>query len=360
MISKLNTLIKEVDERLDKYEIFEAGRLLQDFTDELSNWYVRRGRERYWGSEMTDDKAAAYTTLYTVLVTLAKLTAPFTPFIAESIYRNLVPAFYKDAPESVHLCDFPVCDESVIDEELEAGMEEVLKVVELGRAARNASNIKNRQPLSKIMVASERKVKLGEDLLAIARDELNVKDFENLESAGDYIIYKLKPQLKTLGPKYGKRLGDIKKFLETCDAAEVVATVKAGRTYSVELGGETVEFTYDDLLISSESAEGYVSASDAGMTVVLDVHLTPELIAEGVEREIVSRLQTMRKEAGFEVTDRINVYYRADGEAGKVLEEKAADIAASVLAASVKEGEGGYTKEWELNGENIVLSVEKI
>ncbi|MBQ7165040.1 MAG: isoleucine--tRNA ligase [Clostridia bacterium] len=360
VISKLNTLIKEVDERLDKYEIFEAGRLLQDFTDELSNWYVRRGRERYWGSEMTDDKAAAYTTLYTVLVTLAKLTAPFTPFIAESIYRNLVPAFYKDAPESVHLCDFPVCDESVIDEELEAGMEEVLKVVVLGRAARNASNIKNRQPLSKIMVASERKVKLGEDLLAIARDELNVKDFENLESAGDYIIYKLKPQLKTLGPKYGKRLGDIKKFLETCDAAEVVAAVKAGRTYSVELGGETVEFTYDDLLISSESAEGYVSASDAGMTVVLDVHLTPELVAEGVEREIVSRLQTMRKEAGFEVTDRINVYYRADGEAGKVLEEKAADIAASVLAASVKEGEGGYTKEWELNGENIVLSVEKI
>ena len=333
---------------------------MQDFTDELSNWYVRRGRERYWGSEMTDDKAAAYTTLYTVLVTLAKLTAPFTPFVAESIYRNLVPSFYKNAPESVHLCDFPVCDESVIDAELEAGMEEVLKVVELGRAARNASNIKNRQPLAKIMVSSERKVKLSEELLAIARDELNVKEFENLENAAEYIVYKLKPQLKTLGPKYGKHLGEIKKFLETCNAFEVVAEVKAGKTYSAVLGGETVEFTYDDLLISSESAEGYVSASDAGMTVVLDAHLTAELIAEGVEREIVSRLQTMRKEAGFEVTDRINVYYKAAGNVAGVIETHAPSIAASVLAAGVKEGEGGFVKEWDVNGEKVILSVEKI
>ena len=333
---------------------------MQDFTDELSNWYVRRGRERYWGSEMTDDKAAAYTTLYTVLVTLAKLTAPFTPFVAESIYRNLVPSFYKNAPESVHLCDFPVCDESVIDAELEAGMEEVLKVVELGRAARNASNIKNRQPLAKIMVSSERKVKLSEELLAIARDELNVKEFENLENAAEYIVYKLKPQLKTLGPKYGKHLGEIKKFLETCNAFEVVAEVKAGKTYSAVLGGETVEFTYDDLLISSESAEGYVSASDAGMTVVLDAHLTAELIAEGVEREIVSRLQTMRKEAGFEVTDRINVYYKAAGNVAGVIETHAPSIAASVLAAGVNEGEGGFVKEWDVNGEKVILSVEKI
>ncbi|MBQ9710612.1 MAG: isoleucine--tRNA ligase, partial [Clostridia bacterium] len=255
IISKTNTLIKEVDEHLDRYEIFEAGRKLQDFTDELSNWYVRRGRERYWGSEMTEDKAAAYTTLYTVLVTLAKLTAPFTPFVAENIYRNLVPAFYKDAPESVHLCDFPVCDESKIDPALEAGMAEVLDIVVLGRAARNSSNIKNRQPLAKIMVASERKAELSEGLLAIARDELNVKQFEKMTNAGEYVVYKLKPQLKTLGPKYGKHLGSIKKFLEECDAAKVVATVKSGESYKVTLGDAEIELSYDDLLISSESVE---------------------------------------------------------------------------------------------------------
>ncbi len=360
IISKLNTLIKDVDEHLQNYEIFEAGRLLQDFTDELSNWYVRRGRERYWGSEMTEDKAAAYTTLYTVLVTLAKLTAPFTPFVAESMYLNLVPAFYKDAPESVHLCSFPKCDESAIDPALEAGMEEVLKVVVLGRAARNASNIKNRQPLKKIMVVSEHGADLSEGLLAIARDELNVKEFEKLDTATDYITYKLKPQLKTLGPKYGKLLGEIKKFLETCNAAEVVATVKSGETYKVELVGQPVEFAYDDLLISSESAEGYVSASDESMTVVLDAHLTPELIDEGIEREIVSRLQTMRKEAGFEVTDRVTVGYKADGNAAGVLAERAESISAAVLASAVKPELSGYQKEWDINGEAVTLSVQKI
>jgi len=361
IISKTNTLIREVDKHLENYEIFEAGRLLQDFTDELSNWYVRRGRERYWGSDMTDDKAAAYTTLYTVLVTLAKLTAPFTPFVAESIYQNLVPAFYKDAPESVHLCDFPVADESAIDPELEAGMAEVLDIVVLGRAARNSSNIKNRQPLGKIMVASERKVQLSEGLLTIARDELNVKDYEKLDNASGYINYKLKPQLKTLGPKYGKHLGAIRAFLESCDAASIVATVKAGETYKTQLNGADIELTYDDLLISSESAQGYVSASEGGMTVVLDVHLTPELIDEGIEREIVSRLQTMRKEAGFEVTDRITVSYAADGNAGRVLKERADQIASAVLANALTEGvaEGGYTKDWDINGEAATLSVKK-
>ncbi len=360
IISKLNTLIGQVDERLEKYEIFEAGRLLQDFTDELSNWYVRRGRERYWGKEMTDDKAAAYTTLYTVLVTLAKLTAPFTPFVAESMYQNLVPAFYKDAPQSVHLCSFPVRDESAEDPVLEAGMAEVLDIVVLGRAARNASNIKNRQPLNKIMVASERKVELTEGLLAIARDELNVKQFEKLDNATEYVVYKLKPQLKTLGPKYGKSLGLIKQFLESCNAAEVVATVKAGQTYKVNLGGNDIEFAYDDLLISSESVEGFVSASEGGMTVVLDVHLTQELIDEGIEREIVSRLQTMRKEYGLEVTDRINVGFVAEGNIKKVITERAASIALAVLANTVGEGDvGGYVKEWDINGEKATLSVVK-
>ena len=358
IISKLNTLVKEVDRHLENYEIFEAGRLLQDFTDELSNWYVRRGRERYWGSTMTDDKAAAYTTLYTVLITLAKLTAPFTPFLAESMYRNLVPAFYGNAPESVHLCDFPVCDEEAIDPELEAGMEEVLKIVVLGRAARNASNIKNRQPLSKIMVVYEG-AKLKEGLIEIARDELNIKNFERLESATEYISYKLKPQLKTLGPKYGKLIGEIRKFLETCDAAKVVATVKSGEAFKTVLGGQEAEFSYDDLLISSESAEGYVSASDGGMTVVLDAHLTQDLIDEGVEREIVSRLQTMRKEAGFEVTDRVSVGYKAEGNAKKVMKERANSIAASVLASSVSENAEGYEKVWDINGEEVTLSVKK-
>lgn len=360
IISKVNTLIKQVDKHLENYEIFEAGRLLQDFTDELSNWYVRRGRERYWGSEMTDDKAAAYTTLYTVLVTLAKLTAPFTPFVAETIYQNLVPAFYKDAPISVHLCSFPVCDESKEDAELEAGMAEVLDTVVLGRAARNSSNIKNRQPLAKIMVASERKVQLTEGLLEIARDELNVKEFVKLDDATAYVKYKLKPQLKTLGPKYGKQLGSIKQFLENCNAGEVVATVKAGGVYKVNLGGVDVEFTYDDLLISSESVEGFVSASEGGMTVVLDVKLTDELIDEGIERELVSRIQTMRKEAGFEVTDRIVLGYLAEGNVKRVIEARANSICSAVLASSVVEALDGYVKEWDLNGEKASLSVKKI
>ena len=310
---------------------------------------------------MTEDKAAAYTTLYTVLVTLAKLTAPFTPFVAENIYRNLVPAFYKDAPESVHLCDFPVCDESKIDPALEAGMAEVLDIVVLGRAARNSSNIKNRQPLAKIMVASERKAELSEGLLAIARDELNVKQFEKMTNAGEYVVYKLKPQLKTLGPKYGKHLGSIKKFLEECDAAKVVATVKSGESYKVTLGDAEIELGYDDLLISSESVEGFVSASDGGMTVVLDVHLTPELIDEGIERELVSRIQTMRKEAGFEVTDRICVYYEASENAARVLTERADSLCGAVLASSVSVGTTtGYTKQWDINGESVTLTVKKV
>ena len=362
IISKLNTLIKEVDANLAVYEIFEAGRKLQDFTDELSNWYVRRGRERYWGSEMTEDKAAAYTTLYTVLVTLAKLTAPFTPFIAESIYRNLVPAFYKDAPESVHLCSFPVCDEKALDKTLEAGMAEVLQIVVLGRAARNSSNIKNRQPLSKVMVSAKFGATLSEELLSIARDELNVKEISLTDNASGYITYKLKPQLKTLGPKYGKLLGGIRSFLETCDSAEVVAAVKDGGVFKTEINGQEVEFTKDDLLISSESAEGFVSASDDGMTVVLDVHLTPELIDEGMTREIVSKIQTMRKEAGFEVTDRIEIGYAADGDAKRVLEQYKGEITSAVLAGEMKEGVilGGFTRELDVNGDKVTLSVKKI
>ncbi len=360
ILSKLNTLVKNVDDGLDKYQIFETARMMQDYVDDLSNWYVRRGRERYWGSEMTDDKAAAYTTLWTVLVTLAKLSAPYTPFIAETMYRNLVPQFFKDAPVSVHLCRFPECDDSMVDKDLEERMKDVMSIVVLGRAARNASNIKNRQPLSKLYVATDKKVALSDELYAIAGDELNVKSIEILHDASKFVKYKIKPQLKTLGPKYGAKLGAIRKFLDECNAGEIVATVKAGKTYNTVIDGTEVEFTLDDLLISSESMEGYVSESENGLTVVLDTHINEELLLEGIEREIVSKVQTMRKEAGFEVTDRIVLYYEAEGNALKVLESQNASVAEDVLAVKVVKGiNGGYVKQWNINGEDVTLSVEK-
>ena len=357
ILSKLNSLVKLVDGHLSEYEITESARALQEFSDVLSNWYVRRGRERYWGSEMTEDKAAAYTTLYTVLVTFAKLTAPYTPFIAEMMYKNLVPAFFKDAPVSVHLTAFPEPDESFIDVELENGMENVLDVVVLGRAARNAGNVKNRQPLSKMIVVSSRPFNLTADEERIVLDELNVKSLEAATDATKYISYKLKPQLKTLGPKYGKKLGAITAFLNSCNAEEVVAAVKNGGVYNIP--DLQVRLTQDDLQIFTQSARGYVAAADNGITVALDTELTEELIAEGVEREIVSKIQNMRKEAGFEVTDRINVYYIAGGKVLDVL--KRGGFAADVLAESVVEGTGeGFTKEQSVNGEKVTLTVQKV
>ena len=358
ILSKLNTLIKAVDEGLNEYDITDSARALQDFVDVLSNWYVRRGRERYWGKGMTEDKAAAYTTLYTVLVTLAKLTAPFTPFIAEQIYRNLVPAFYADAPKSVHMCAFPVYDASAVDADLEKGMDSVLDVVVLGRAARNAGSLKNRQPLSEMIVAAERDLDLNDELRGIILDELNIKQMRLSADASALVTYKLKPQMKTLGPKYGKLLGAIRSYLETCDAAAVVAAVKDGGTFSAEIGGAAVELTEEDLLISAESAAGYVSASDKGITVALNTALTPALIEEGIERELVSKIQTMRKEAGFEVTDRIRVYYVAGDAVAKVLEGRARRIAGVVLADSIACGTAeGYSKDWEIGGEKVTLAV---
>ena len=362
LLSKLNSLVKKVGAYLDEYKTFEAARLMQSFVDELSNWYIRRSRERYWGSGMTEDKVAAYMTLYTALVTFAKVTAPFTPFIAESIYRNLVPQFFADAPISVHLCSFPAVDESVIDEKLEADMEEVESIVNLGRNARSLSNIKNRQPLSKLYFSVGRSVPLSDDLYEIARGELNVKEFEVLTDATDFISYKLKPQLKTLGPKYGKLLGAIRSFLDNCDAAEIVKTVRSGKPFETELNGEKVVFEESDLLVSTESKQGFVSASEEGNTVVLDVNLTEELIEEGIERELISRIQTMRKEAGFNVTDRIDLYYIADGAFAGVLEKYGKDIAEVVLAEHIEKGcsAEAYVKEWELNGEKFTLAVKKI
>ena len=362
VLSKLNTLIKTVDEGLNNYQIFETSRLIQDYVDELSNWYIRRGRERYWGKDMTDDKISAYTTLYTVLVTLAKISAPYVPFMAESMYLNLVPNFYKDAPKSVHLCDFPKCDESMVNLKLEDAMDIIVDLVVLGRAARNSANVKNRQPLSKVYVATERKAEFTDELLSIARDELNVKELELLQNAKNFISYKIKPQLKTLGPKYGAKLGLIRQFLENCDATEVVETVKSGKTYVVNLGGSDIEFTLDDLLISSESMEGYVSASENGITVVLDTTITEELLLEGIEREIVSKIQTMRKEAGFEVTDRIVLYANADGKALDVLTNNQETLKSSVLAENVviTDDVKGYKKDWDIASNKVILGVEKV
>ena len=291
---------------------------------------------------------------------MAKLSAPFTPFMAESIYQNLVPNFYKDASKSVHLCAFPEVDESAIDKDLEDGMQNVLDIVVLGRACRNASNIKNRQPLSKIFVCSERKTELTQGLLEIAKDELNVKQVEYLTDAASFVTYKLKPQLKTLGPKYGAKLGKIRAFLESCNGAEVVSTVKAGKTYFAEFQGDTFEFVLDDLLISTESAEGYTSSSDNGITVVLDTNVTEELKEEGNVRELVSKIQTMRKDAGFEVVDRINVFFATEDPSIK----KAfgdASLKSVVLADSVTEGNAdGYTKELDVNGVAVTVTVIKV
>ena len=360
ILSKMNTLIKTVDEGLNSYNIFDSARALQAFTDDLSNWYVRRGRERYWGHDMDDDKIAAYTTLYTVLVTLTKLSAPFVPFMTESIYQNLVPNFYKDAPKSVHLCAFPEYDEKAVDLSLEEGMQNVLDIVVLGRACRNTSNIKNRQPLQKVFVCSERKTELTEGLLEIAKDELNVKEIEYLIDASKFVSYKIKPQLKTLGPKYGAKLGKVKKFLENCDASKVVATVKGGEIFKVNFEGDDFEFALEDLQIFSESVPGYTAMSDMGLTIVLDTNVTEELKAEGVRRELISKIQSMRKEAGFEVVDRIIVNYSTeDSEIQNAMQCK--EVAEVVLADSIVVGNAnGYAKELDVNGAKCLVTINKV
>ena len=361
ILSSLNSLVKYVDECLDEYKITESSRRIQEFVDALSNWYVRRGRERYWGSEMTEDKIAAYTTLYTVLVTLSKLIAPYTPFMAESIYQNLVRNVDKSAPESVHLCDFPTCDESIIDESLDRGMEYLLKLVALGRAARNKANIKNRQPLAKMFVRADGEVELTDELLSLLADELNVKEIERVSDDSNFVGYSLKPQLKTLGPKYGALLGPIRSFFAEYDATKIVKTVETGATYKTVINGKEVEFSKDDLLISTENKSGYVAESENGITVILDSNLTDELIGEGIAREIVSKLQTMRKEAGFSVTDHIKVSYEATGKVEEVLTSALGEeIARDVLADKICVGVCGYQKSWDINGESVTFGVEKL
>lgn len=355
ILSCLNTLIKTVDDGLDQYKITETSRAIGEFVDNLSNWYVRRSRERFWGSEMSKSKEAAYTTLYTVLSTLSKILAPYTPFMAESMYRNLVCNFDKDAPESVHLCSFPVADERYIDKNLEDGMGDVLKLVVLGRAARNASNLKNRQPLAKLFYNG--RYELSDDLKELVENELNVKSVEVSGDNNVFVSYDLKPQLRTLGPKYGALLGKIREVLQS-RANEIVSAIKSCGLFRADVDGREVELSNDDLLISMKNKEGYSSESDGETTVVLDTQLTDDLIFEGAEREIVSKIQTMRKEAGFEVTDHILVGYKAEGVALQVFEK--ADFLADVLCDGISTTIDGYAKDCDINGDNVTISVKRI
>ncbi|MBQ4428239.1 MAG: isoleucine--tRNA ligase [Clostridia bacterium] len=359
LLSRLNTLVKTVDTNLEKLRITEAGRELNRFVDDLSNWYVRQGRERYWGKEMTADKEAAYMTLYTALETLAKLTAPFTPFMAEQIYQNIVRTVDKTAPESVHLCDFPVCDESFIDAELEKGMDDILRVVTLGRAARSLANIKNRQPLSEMFVQGVDE--LPEMYTSIIAGELNVKTVRYVNDASEFISYRVKPQLKTLGPRYGKVLPKINQHLSQDGVGnQVVAAHAAGKPYEFEVEGEKVSLSPEDVLVDTVKKEGFSSAGDNGVTVVLNTQLTEELIEEGYVRELISKVQTMRKEADFEVTDKIELSVSCGEKLLASLDKHSDEICTATLSSLLRFGEPeGVVKEWDLNGEAVVIGIKR-
>ena len=357
ILSRLNTLIGHVEAYLDDLKMTEAGREMQDFMDDLSNWYVRRCRERYWGKDMTADKEAAYMTLYTVLKTMALISAPFTPFMSETMYQNMVRTVDKSAPESIHLCDWPHKDESFIDPELEANMAAVLDIVVLGRSARNAANIKNRQPVASMYVQGKA---LPDIYVSIIADELNVKEVRFVDDASSFISYRVKPQLKTLGPRYGKLLPKINQYLAGEGVGNaVVAAHNRGESYSFDIDGTEISLAAEDVLVSTEENAGFVTVTEHDLSVVLDTNLTPELIEEGFVREIVSKVQTMRKEAGFEVTDHIVLSHHGNSLIESIFAKHGAEIAADTLADSIKLGSAGYVKDWEINGESVTLGVEK-
>ena len=357
ILSRLNTLIGHVEAYLDELKMTEAGREMQDFMDDLSNWYVRRCRERYWGKDMTADKEAAYMTLYTVLRTMALISAPFTPFMSETMYQNMVRTVDKSAPESIHLCDWPKKDESFIDPELEANMAAVLDIVVLGRSARNAANIKNRQPVASMYVQGKA---LPDMYVSIIADELNVKEVKFVDDASSFISYRVKPQLKTLGPRYGKLLPKINQYLAGEGVGNaVVAAHNRGESYNFDIDGTEISLSAEDVLVSTEENAGFVTVTEHDLSVVLDTNLTPELIEEGFVREIVSKVQTMRKEAGFEVTDHIVLSHHGNSLIEGIFARHGAEIAADTLADSIKLGSAGYVKDWEINGESVTLGVEK-
>ncbi|MGI6778053.1 MAG: isoleucine--tRNA ligase [Acetivibrionales bacterium] len=359
ILSRLHSLIKNVDKNLDNYRITEPGRAIQEFTDDLSNWYVRRSRERFWQKEMNQDKINAYMTLYTVLETLTRIIAPFVPFMAEEIYQNLVRSVDASAPDSVHLCYFPEVQENLINTELEKNMDLVLKLVVLGRACRNLANIKNRQPISKMYVKSGFELPdMFKDLVA---DELNIKEIEFTEDADRFTDYKFKPQLKTLGPKYGKLVPKIAAFLSGVDGRKTMKDFKDGQKLVFTVEGTEVELTQDDVLVEIIQREGFISETERDTTVVIDTNLTPELIEEGFVREIISKVQTMRKEAGFEVQDYINLYYSENSMIGEIISKNSELIADEVLAEKIAEGTSdGYSKEWSINGEKVRMTVKRV
>ncbi len=358
LLSKLNTVVGEVDSNLENYRIPEAARALQDFVDEMSNWYVRRSRERFWAKGMEQDKINAYMTLYTALVTIAKAAAPMIPFMTEDIYRNLVCSVDKNAPESVHLCDFPTVHEEMINEDLEAAMEEILDIVVLGRAARNTANIKNRQPIGTMYVCSN--VELAGDYRTIILDELNVKELVFRKDLSEFTSYTFKPQLKTVGPKYGKLLNGIRTHLTEMDGRKAMEVLETTGSLSFDISGSNVVLSKEDLLIDMAQMEGYVTEADNRVTVVLCTDLSEELIEEGFVREIISKIQTMRKEAGYEVMDRIHVSSSGNSRIQDLMERHGEEIRKDVMASDILFAETkGYVKEWNINGETVTLGVEK-
>ena len=359
LLSKLNTMVKTVDEDLGSYKIPEAARALQEFVDDMSNWYVRRSRERFWAKGMEQDKINAYMTLYTALVTVAKAAAPMIPFMTEDIYQNLVRSIDANAPESIHLCDYPKVNEAWIDKDLEANMEELLEIVVLGRACRNTANIKNRQPIGTMYVKAEKKMdKFYTDIIA---DELNVKEVKFADDVESFISYSFKPQLRTVGPKYGKLLNGIRTALSEIDGTAAMKELRENGVLTLDIDGNKVELAEEDLLIETAQTEGYVTETDGETSVVLDTNLTPELIQEGFVREIISKVQTMRKEAGFEVMDKIIVYAKDNDKIMDIMKANQDEIKREVLAENIILGEAeGYTKEWNINKEAVTLGVSKV
>ena len=359
LLSKLNTMVKTVDADLDSYKIPEAARALQEFVDDMSNWYVRRSRERFWAKGMEQDKINAYMTLYTALVTVAKAAAPMIPFMTEDIYQNLVRSIDADAPESIHLCDYPEVNEAWIDKDLEANMEELLEIVVLGRACRNTANIKNRQPIGTMYVKAEKAMdKFYTDIIA---DELNVKEVKFADDVESFISYSFKPQLRTVGPKYGKLLNGIRTALSEIDGTAAMKELRENGVLTLDIDGNKVELAEEDLLIETAQTEGYVTETDGETSVVLDTNLTPELIQEGFVREIISKVQTMRKEAGFEVMDKIIVYAKDNDKIMDIMKANQDEIKREVLAENIILGEAeGYTKEWNINKEAVTLGVSKV
>ena len=358
LLSKLNTAVRAVDDNLGNYRIPEAARAMSEFVDDMSNWYVRRSRERFWAKGMEQDKINAYMTLYTALVTICKTAAPMIPFMTEDIYQNLVRSVDKSAPKSIHLCDFPEVDEKMVDKELEADMDEVLKIVVLGRAARNSANIKNRQPIGNMYVKADKE--LSDFYKEIIEDELNVKSVEFKDDVSEFSSYSFKPQLKTVGPKYGKQLNAIREYLSNVDGNEAMNTLKTEGALKFDANGVEVSLAEEDLLIDIAQTEGFETQADAVVTVVLDTNLTEELLEEGFVREIISKVQTMRKEAGFEVMDKITISAAGNDKVADIMKRNEEVIFADVLATGIEYGEvSGYTKSWNINGEKVDLGVTK-